>query len=126
MENLCLPATASTPLINLDSERGILEISGESYPENSFEFYAPIKKWIREYLPIATAKVHVNINLIYLNTSSTRCLIEILDDLDDAFKKGKDVQVTWFYDEENDRAAETAEEFKEDITLPFLITAVKS
>jgi len=126
MENLCLQPTTSTPLINLDSEHGILEISGESYPENSFEFYAPIKKWIREYLPVATARIHVNINLIYLNTSSTRCLIEILDDLDDAFKKGKDIQVTWFYDEENDRAAETAEEFKEDITLPFLITAVKS
>lgn len=125
MKNFSIPGTNSTPEIHLDAEKNLMEISGESYPENSFEFYAPVIKWIRDYVKEASGFVQMNINLVYLNTSSTRCLIEILDELEKAFQNGKNIKVTWFYEEGNDRAAETAEEFKEDLTIPFQIVPVK-
>lgn len=56
-----------------------------------------------------------------MNSSSTKCLLDILDILNDAFKAGIDVSVDWFYEKDNSRALDLAEEFQEDLDLPFEI-----
>jgi hypothetical protein len=40
----------------------------------------------------------------------------LLDDLEEAHRAGRGVTVKWFYDAENDRALDLAEEFKEDLS----------
>ena len=42
-------ATADTPSVILDAERGIFEISQMSLPEDAVDFYSPILAWLREY-----------------------------------------------------------------------------
>ncbi|MBZ0156286.1 MAG: biofilm regulation phosphoprotein SiaC [Alphaproteobacteria bacterium] len=125
MKNLYFEATQSTPRIHFDASTGVLEMSGESYPENSFAFFAPVMAWIREYLSRTSGPVEARINVSYLNTSSTKCVIDMLDCLEEAFRSGRNVSVNWYYDGENDRAADTAEEFREDLTMPFTIIAVR-
>jgi hypothetical protein len=123
MENLVIEAGASSPYIRFDPADGILEIGGESYPENSYEFYTPVLAWIDAYLPAAKGTVAFIVHLSYLNTSSTKCMIDILDRLEAAFSSGKDVRVEWYYDADNDRAKDTVAEFKEDFTMPFSLVA---
>ena len=124
METLHIEGTKSSPEILFDHATGVLSMSGESYPENSFEYYNPVISWLSRFLKAQTGPVTFNIHLSYLNTGSTKCMMDILDLLEEFFLVGGRITVNWYCDEENDRALETAEEFKEEITLPFTIIPV--
>lgn len=124
MENLVIPATLSTPRIEFNRDTGVLEIQGESYPENSLAFYDPLLDWIAAYLEQAAGPLVLNVNLSYLNTSSVKCMMDILERLEQAHRDGRPVTLNWYYDEENDRALDIAEEFREEVTLPFNVIAV--
>lgn len=121
METLELANTTSTPSVNFQATTGHLELNGESYPENSFDFYSPLLSWVREFLDTSTVAVRFKIGLTYMNTSSIKSMMDLLDLLEDAHVGGREVTVTWYYDEENDRALEMAEEFREEVTLPFFV-----
>ena len=121
MSNIELPATASTPAVIANSDAGTLEMRGDSYPENSFEFFAPLVEWVQTHLETPDACLKVTLHLLYLNTSSVRAMMDIFELLEDAHDSSHGVQVQWFYDEDNDRIAELAEEFKEDCSFSFEI-----
>ncbi|MBI5382244.1 MAG: DUF1987 domain-containing protein [Opitutae bacterium] len=121
MENLNLARSKSTPEVAFDAAAGIMAMTGESYPENSFEYYRPLLVWLQQYLPTASVPLTFNFNLSYLNTGSTKSVMDILDLLEDAYEGGKVVQVNWYYDAENDRALSNAEEFREEVRVPFRI-----
>jgi len=118
---LDIPATVSSPQVLTDPGKGLICLSGESYPENSFEFYRPIAAWVTEFLARDGRAVTLEIRLTYLNTSSIKCLIDLLDEMEEAYRAGRSVVLNWYYDQEDDRAMDLAEEFKEDLTLPFNI-----
>ena len=48
-------------------------------------------------------------------------MMDIFDLLEEAHDDGREVSTVWYYDEDNERIAELAEEFKEDCTFPFEI-----
>jgi len=123
MDNLNIDSTQSTPSITADAKAGILEMRGDSYPENSFELFSPAMRWIEDYLAQAGRSLTLNLHLLYLNTSSVKAMMDIFDILEEAHKDGRKVAVNWYYDEQNERVAELAEEFKEDCSFPFQITS---
>jgi hypothetical protein len=110
--------TVSTPLVSYEPGGRVLAISGESYPENSFEFYAPIAQWVKAALADPEG-LTLDINVSYMNSSSTKCMLDLLDLFEDAYGRGAAVSITWRYDRENPRSLDLAEEFKEEVTLPF-------
>lgn len=121
MEALVIEQTKSTPAINFDPVANLLSIKGQSYPENSFKFYEPVFAWLDEYLSQVEQQVtaRINFHMPYVNTSSSKCLMMLLEKLENAHQNGKQVGVLWYYDPENETALECAEDFKEDLTLPF-------
>ena len=122
MENLIITSTKSTPEIDFNTKTGILSIKGQSYPENSFSFYKPVISWIKEFLDSEnSSKISVILEIKYMNTSSTKSMMNIMDMFEKAHTSGKDISVKWFYDKENDSIKEVADEFKEDVRLPFEI-----
>ena len=123
MDNLNIESTQSTPSILADFKAGIVEMRGDSYPENSFELFSPAMQWIEDFLREGTRPLTLNLHLLYLNTSSVKAMMDIFDILEEAHKSGRQVAVNWFYDEQNERVAELAEEFKEDCSFPFQITS---
>jgi hypothetical protein len=122
MDNLKIEGTQSTPSIVADFKAGTVEMRGDSYPENSFELFSPAMQWIEQYLQQGRP-LTLNLHLLYLNTSSVKAMMDIFDILQDAHKAGQKVAVNWFYDEQNERVADLAEEFKEDCSFPFQITS---
>jgi len=125
MRSLDIPATSSSPLIRFDPETSTLLMEGESYPENSFEFYDPILAWLKEALA-SLANLRVEIVISYMNSSSTKCMLDLLDLMEEAFGQGVSVSVVWRYSPENPRALDLAEEFQEEVTFEFLIVPSES
>ncbi len=121
VNDLIIAGSISSPTVRLDASRGVMELTGESYPQNAFDFFAPIIEWARQFLREGSTPLCLELRLSYLNTSSTKCMIDLLDLLENAHKSGRSARVAWFCDKENDRAREAAEEFREDVTLPFEI-----
>jgi hypothetical protein len=116
MQALEISASKSSPAISFDAQTNILAVSGESYPENTAQFYEPVFEWIEEYIEkLEDQQVIVNMELIYFNSSSSKVLMDIFDILEEACDEGKNIVLNWIYDEDNDAALEYGEEFAEDI-----------
>ncbi|MZP29848.1 DUF1987 domain-containing protein [Heliobacterium undosum] len=121
MDKLYIAGAKGTPEVDFDPLQHTLKLSGQSYPENAFKFYEPILRWVDAYLDQLTTEVNVVIDFSfpYINTSSSKCVMMLLEKLDEAFQKGKQLSLNWYYDEDNESELECAEEFKEDVTMPF-------
>lgn len=114
MENLVLEETKYTPKITLDAAKGLIELRGKSYPENTFEFYKPMMEWLENYFDgNAKGKTVVNMEIIYFNSSSSKLFFDFFDLLDEAKDKHK-IEINWIYDKENESALEAGEDFVDD------------
>ncbi|MBK1717677.1 biofilm regulation phosphoprotein SiaC [Thiocystis violacea] len=122
--DLAIPATQSTPAIATDWEAGRLSLEGNSYPENSFEFFGRIFAWIQGYLAQSDGPLRLELKLIYMNTSSVKAMMDVFDLLEEAHAGSRAVEVNWYYDPRNERVMEMAEEFREDYGFPFNILPI--
>lgn len=119
MTPLDIPATDTTPRVRHDPAASVLRIEGESYPEDVVAFYAPVVDWLRAHLAAKPPALTVQFALRYLNTSSTKALLDLLLVLDEHHRSGGSVVVEWHYDPAVEVMHEAGEEFGEDISLPY-------
>jgi len=119
MEDLRIEGTPKTPAIHLDSASGALEISGRSIPENSVEFYTKILAWLDTYAENPASKTIIDVKLEYFNTSSSKCLLDVFKRLENLKKKGSDVHIRWFYEEDDEDMLEAGEDYDSIIDLDF-------
>jgi hypothetical protein len=124
MEDLMISATQYTPEIGMRAV-GVVEIKGKSYPENTFEFYKPVMTWLKTYLNASDSpkRLSINCEIIYFNSSSSKMFFDFFDLLL-AYNEKFDIRVEWRYDEDNDIAKESGEDFVAD--FPDLSIALKS
>ena len=116
MQNLEIPATARTPAVKFDFGQSHLKLVGESYPEDVIEFYNPIFASLDAYLSaLGDGRCRFDFELIYLNSSSAKAIMMLMDKLDAAAANGATVDVYWYYDKEDDTMQELGEEFGEDL-----------
>ncbi len=115
MNNLIIEETKYTPSINFNIQKGVFELIGKSYPENTFDFYKPMMDLVEEYFDGKEQETTViNMEIIYFNSSSSKLFFDFFDLVEEAQNKGKTVEINWIYDEENDSALEAGEDFQED------------
>jgi len=121
MEALLIEETKSTPHVEFNAKTRILIVRGQSYPENSFKFYEQILNWLDEFFSRISddGLIHLNISLSYINTSSSKCVLMLLEKLEEASDNGRAIVINWYYDEENENELECAEDFKEFVNLEF-------
>jgi hypothetical protein len=118
LDNLEIEATKSTPRIDFDASARRLSLRGESYPENAFKFFEPLFAWADAFLAEpGTEPLSIELKLPYINTSSSKCLMMLLDKLADAKAKGRRVEAVWYFDPGNESERECAEEFCELVDL---------
>ncbi len=98
------------PTVNFIAATGKCEISGESYLEETTKFYAPLLTWIKEYTETVKGPLNFDFKLSYFNTSSSKCLVDILDMLKKYQQSGGEVSVNWYY-EDSDEELEEVEDF---------------
>jgi len=121
MNELSIEATQSTPSVEGNWETGMVSLGGDSFPENSYEFFGNVIDWIERYLAGSDRPLRLELRLMYMNTSSVKAMMDIFDMLEDAHRAGRKVEVRWHHDPDNERVADLAAEFREDCTFPFAI-----
>ncbi len=127
MEKYSIEATSNTPTIKFDLEKGELNISGRSIPENSIEFYNPLFAALDKYLANPNLKnaTILNIQLEYYNSSSSACLLSVFKKLE-KFNKGAGlpVNINWIYEENDEDILAAGKNFEGMVDLPFQMIQV--
>ncbi len=124
MENYYLEPSKVTPLINFDTGQGILEIKGRSSPENPVEMYSSLMSKLDEFTQNGQSNFTANLEFEYFNTSSSKCLFDILKKIAGMRDVGKDVSVNWVYEDGDDDMMEAGEDFSDLLDMEFNFVAV--
>ncbi len=117
MDNINIEVGERSPKITCDWDKGVMEIVGESYPENVTDFYGPVLSAVEKYLSTSKDKsFSCTFELLYFNSSSAKVLMRIFDMFEEySNSHGHNIKVIWKVDEEDDNMRELGEEFAEDI-----------
>lgn len=128
MKNLFIREKAesisTSPTVDFNAETGLCFLSGESFMENSYEFYDPVFEWIKNYF-----KENDNLEIIskitYLNSSSKKAIYELFRLLKDYQKKGKSVSLRWYYVQEDSSMEDDLTMISNDIGLEIELAAIE-
>src|SRR5512145_836496 len=108
MKNISFEPTTCTPAVRFNTE-GRLFIEGRSLPENVSEFYNPLISWVNH---IDTSVVRMDLNLEYLNSASSKKILEILKTID----KNENVKVfivNWHYEADDEDILESGQIYED-------------
>ena len=121
MEPILIEPSAKTPSIAFDIAKNALEIKGRSIPENSIEFYKPVMDWLDKHSGSMGPSINVNIQLEYFNTSSSKCILDIFKKLEAIHKSMNNIQINWYYEDDDEDMQEAGEDYQAIIQIPFNI-----
>lgn len=118
-----LQGTAKTPEVICTLAPFVLSLAGRSIPENSIEFYRPMMEWVDEHGASNEGQLEIKIRLEYFNTSSSKCLMDLLKRVEKVVSRA---EVHWYYEEEDEDMLEAGEDYNAIIDLPFRLIATES
>ena len=113
------PEDLDNPKIILDKDMNIFEFSGRSLPEDSEEFFRPIYNWIDAYIQIPNEITKVIFRMDYFNTSSSKCILEILEKFENVLETDKKIKVIWYYNNMDEDMLEAGQDYSKMVRLPF-------
>lgn len=119
MKAFTIEPTNVTPYVQMDPENGILCFKGRSSPKATLEFFTPIIQRIKTDFADSSSGLTVDFEFEYFNTSSSKCLYDILKQLSLYSKQGINVTVNWRYEDWDDDMRETGEDYEEILGMPF-------
>lgn len=123
-KQIYIKAADKTPSINFNAEKGFLQIHGRSLPENPFEFYAPVLKWIDQYVESPSSKTMFEFRMALLNTSSSKIFIDIFRKINHLVDlKKTEVKVVWYYEEDDEDIEDMGIQYKEVCKAEFKMIA---
>lgn len=125
IENLLVEGTVKTPTVVLDADAGVLLIRGRSIPENTIDFFSPINNWVDSYCAIPKDKTIFQIRLEYFNTSTSKCLLDLLRKFESINKYRSEVTVEWYYEINDDDMEEAGQDYQAIVELPFNMIEVE-
>lgn len=115
MDSILIPATDRSPRVDFDFAAGLLQMRGESYPEDAAAFFGPLLKALRVYLADPPPDPIVfEVELAYFNSSSAKGLMNLFMPLEEAAAEGRTVTVRWIYADGDETIAESGEDFASD------------
>ncbi len=127
MENLFIEPTEFSPKIIFDVKDRKFELVGISRPEDVIAFYESIiykvenyiNRMMNEHKDFNGFKFHLKFDLSYMNSASSKYILQILDHFKQLFKNGAEVNVDWYYDDIDDQIFEDGEDLSDVIKIPF-------
>lgn len=111
------------PGILYDPESEILKIEGRSIPENPEIVFKPLKDWVQEFFS-SNDTLKMDILLEYINSGSSKHLNELLKSLKEYGDKGKTMDITWFYEEDDEAIMELGEHFRDTSGLSIKVEMI--
>jgi len=112
-----IPETKDTPYVILDPENAKYEITGNSMPENAYDFYRQINDWFAIFLRYQTEPFEINFRIEYFNSSTTKELFELLTKIDNAVKVS--YMVKWFASDGDELIEDLGYEIQDLLKIPI-------
>lgn len=109
---------AKCPGMYYDPANEVLVIEGRSIPENPESVYNPLKEWIVKYFSNSES-LNVKIILEYINSGSSKHLLEVLKILKQYQADGRKLNIKWLYEEDDESILELGEHFRDATGLPI-------
>jgi hypothetical protein len=127
MENLYIEPTEISPKVNFDIKNKKFELSGISRPEDVVAFYESIifkiENYIHQVLKNESTINNLNFDLIfdlnYINSASSKYILQILDLFKHILVKGAKINCTWYYEDADDQILEDGEDLSDVIKMDF-------
>ncbi|WP_109830883.1 DUF1987 domain-containing protein [Reichenbachiella versicolor] len=119
MEKLIVRPTRITPLIYFDTVRGLLELRGKSSPENAIQFYNSLFNELERFGAQSKQNLVANFKLEYFNTSSSKCIFDILKKVNQVRLNGRRIAINWYYEEDDEDMLEAGEDYADLLGADF-------
>lgn len=100
-------------------ENGIMSIAGRSVPYDSSPIYKPLIDSFFDYSCCPDELTEINIRLEYINSDSSRSLMNLFVIAEKLFRRGYHVKVNWYYNGNNLGIYEQGNIFETLVDLPF-------
>ncbi len=120
MENIHIEGSHTNffiPTVDFNSETGYCLLEGESFLEDTIEFYDPLIQWLEEFTTEVKNPLTFEIKLTYFNTSTSRSILDLLNIIKDYEEDGGEVLINWYYDEDDIDMEEDIEDYMLDTGL---------
>lgn len=121
MEDIFLKKTFNSPEVEFISSSGELNMEGRSIPEDPGEFFDRLIHWLNDYFLDPAAETIMNIKLEYINSGSSKYMLELLRILKENHAKGRKVLVKWFFEEGDESIQELGQHYEQTMQIPFEI-----
>jgi hypothetical protein len=108
LDDLYIKGTRKTPAVTLDVS-GKIKIEGRCIPEDASLFFNEILNWIDDYIASNPPKTEVDIAFEYLNSGTSKFILQILKKLSDFSRNGMELTINWYYEEGDDDIMERGE-----------------
>jgi hypothetical protein len=99
------------PTVIFETNTGKCLLAGESFLAETVKFYTPLIEWLETYTNERKGELEFTFKLTYFNTSSSKCILDILKILKRYEDKGGHVNVNWHYDEDDMDMEEALEDY---------------
>ena len=119
MEDLYLKKTFNSPEVEFIADTGELSLEGRSIPEDPGEFFELLIDWINEYFLNPAKDTVLSIKLEYINSGSSKYMLEVLRIMKINHDSGKDVKILWFFEEGDESIEELGIHYEQTIHIPF-------
>ncbi|NJO89618.1 MAG: DUF1987 domain-containing protein [Chloroflexia bacterium] len=119
MEIIRIEKTNNTPSIYIDQANMLCRIEGSSFPEDAYEVYQHVLDWLSKVGDNIDTELVVEFDYDFLNSISHKKVWQILHELKQLYKIGKQVKVMWYYDENDEDIMEAGEDLAELMNIPF-------
>ncbi len=118
MDDLFIKKTFNTPEVELKPSEGILRIEGRSIPEDPGEYFEVILQKLQDYYQEPSKLTRVNIKLEYINSGSSKYLLELLRLIKDYHGKGNECEINWHYEEDDESILELGQHYRNTLKIP--------
>ncbi len=124
MTDLIINSTDETPEIVFKTS-GDLLIKGVSIPENVARFYAPVTEWLEELKTCLPAHTRLVFEIEYINTSSSRSLIDISRRIASIKNSGNNASIVWRYMEDDEDNLELGKDLEYSAKIDFIFETIR-
>lgn len=108
MNELIIKGTTDTPEVHF-SATGKLTLEGRAYNEDPRKFFEPLIQWCKQ---ASIEKVEFEVKIDYMNTSSSKMLVELFKTID-ANTHISEKEIKWYFDEDDEDILETGQIIEE-------------
>lgn len=108
-----------TPYVLIDPEKELFMIKGKSSPEDTIKFYNLVFLGLKNYTLTGQSKLSTHISMTYFNSSTAKCLFDLMKILKAIKSCGLQVNINWYYEDDDEDMLEAGQDYEAVTRIPF-------